>query len=186
MKAHPNAFKDITGQKFNKLTVIKVNGKCPATGSYRFDVICECGNTLTVTGTLLRRGHTKSCGCIKKDILKNGHSKYIVEKFGTNIWLLSSKFKEMKRRCYNPKNQAYKYYGAKGITICDEWLKDRKSFNLWAIENGYKDGLTIDRIDPDKGYSPDNCQWVTFSENIKRMHEARRKKKLEKSQNPER
>ena len=184
MKVHPNAFKDITGQKFGKLTVLRRNGK-NISGSICFDVVCECGNETNVAGTLLRSGHTKTCGCIKKETIIKNHNKYVVETYGTNVKHLSRKFKEMKRRCYNPKNCAYKYYGAKGIKICDEWLKDRKSFNLWAIESGYKDGLTIDRLDPTKGYSPDNCQWVTFSENVKRMHEARRKKKLEKPQNSE-
>lgn len=176
-----HSFKDITGMKFGMLTAIKINGK-NTSGAICFDVECECGNITNISGTALRTGKSKSCGCFKKETIINNHTKYIIEKFGTNIRKLSKKFKEMKRRCYNPKNCAYKYYGAKGIRICDEWLKDRKSFNLWAIENGYKDGLTIDRIDSTKDYSPENCQWVTFSENIKRMHEARRKKKNEKLQ----
>ena len=83
-------------------------------------------------------------------------------------------FRGMKRRCYNPNNKAYQYYGAKGITICQEWLDDPTLFYQWSIENGYYDQdsntcrsdlLSIDRIDPNGNYTPDNCQWVTVAEN---------------------
>ena len=70
----------------------------------------------------------------------------------------------MKKRCYNPSNQNYKYYGARGITICDEWKNDFKTFKNWALQNGYSDRLTIDRIDTSAGYSPINCRWITQKE----------------------
>lgn len=74
---------------------------------------------------------------------------------------------DMKQRCHNPNNKAYPRYGGRGITVCDEWRNDYAAFEAWAISNGYKDNLTIDKIDNDKGYSPDNCQWITQSENSK-------------------
>jgi hypothetical protein len=85
----------------------------------------------------------------------------------------------MKQRCYSPKDKKYKYYGAKGITVCDEWLNDCQTFFEWALSNGYNDNLTIDRIDNDKGYCPDNCQWIIFAKNIQRSHEKRTYQKRE-------
>ena len=80
----------------------------------------------------------------------------------------------MKRRCYNPNVDAYKYYGGKGVTICDEWREDYAKFKAWAYANGYEPGLTIDRIDSNGNYEPSNCRWITFAENRARAH---RKKK---------
>lgn len=84
-------------------------------------------------------------------------------------------FTNMRQRCYNSKCPDYCFYGGKGITICDEWLNDFTSFYKWSMEHGYADELTIDRINPDKGYSPDNCQWITFSENRERAGTGRPK-----------
>lgn len=76
-------------------------------------------------------------------------------------------FRGMKRRCYNKNEESYRWYGAKGIKICDEWIKNPKSFEDWSMRNGYTDSMTIDRIDEDKWYSPDNCRWVSFVDNAK-------------------
>lgn len=73
-------------------------------------------------------------------------------------------YQTMKQRCYNSKDKHYKWYGAKGIKICEEWKNDVKAFYNWAITHGYKDGLTIDRIDSSKDYSPDNCRFITMQE----------------------
>lgn len=87
---------------------------------------------------------------------------------------LSGILRSMKARCYNEKNTHYSVYGGRGITICDEWLKDTGSFIEWALSHGYKDGLTIDRIDNDGNYCPENCQWLTKSENSKKSQAERR------------
>jgi hypothetical protein len=80
---------------------------------------------------------------------------------------IKSIFRGMKQRCYNPNDKAYCFYGSKGIQIYSEWLDNPKSFEDWAIENGYNDNLTIDRIDEDKDYCPDNCRWVTLKDNAR-------------------
>lgn len=88
-------------------------------------------------------------------------------------YILKEKFYNMKSRCYGEKNISYKYYGGKGIKICDEWLNDYNKFKEWALNNGFRPFLTIDRIDNSKGYSPDNCRWVTQSFNT--AHNTRNK-----------
>ena len=83
----------------------------------------------------------------------------------------------MKTRCHNPKTPCWKRYGGRGIKICDEWINDFSAFRAWALVNGYKPGLTIDRKDNDGNYSPDNCQWLTLSENSKKVRMDERIKK---------
>ena len=98
---------------------------------------------------------------------------------------LYSIYSGMKQRCYNPNNQHYPWYGAKGITICDEWLGDNglQNFFDWALNHGYNENLTIDRLESDKGYSPENCQWVTSSLNSSRAHMSKEKNDFLKFQN---
>lgn len=120
-----------------------------------------CGfETVTIMGVIKR---AKQCSHV------NQAGKYIDFKTKCNqkdkalVHILSG----MRKRCYNPNDKNYRWYGAKGITICDEWLESFSSFVEWAWQNGYEDGLTIDRIDSNKGYSPDNCRWVTGNDNAK-------------------
>lgn len=147
---------DITGQKFGKLTAIKIdkvkrNGH---TTSTYWLCECECGNFTSVEASRLKTGYTKSCGCLRK---KRGNDS-IESKRLYRIWI------GMKSRCYNPNANTYEDYGGRGITICDEWKDDFQLFYDWSIKNGYANTLTIDRIDTNLGYSPDNCRWVTMKE----------------------
>lgn len=95
---------------------------------------------------------------------------------GSEYFSLYSTWNRMKYRCYNPNYDRYKYYGGKGVRVCDEWLNDYAAFKEWAIANGYRKGLTIDRKDPDGDYEPNNCQWLTLEDNIKKMHSDKRRK----------
>ena len=86
----------------------------------------------------------------------------------------------MKARCYNPNFNKYKYYGGKGIIVCDEWRTDFLKFRDWALNNGYADNLTIDRIDSNKNYCPENCRWITLTENTLLSNKTNRKYKSNK------
>ena len=120
---------------------------------------CDCGTEKIIQGDCLLKGHTKSCGCLRASLLpilglKHGLGKTRLH----SIWL------DMRRRCYKKNRKSYKDYGGRGITICDEWKDDFLSFYIWSINNGYEDNLTIDRIDVDGNYEPNNCRWITKKE----------------------
>lgn len=140
----------MTGQKFNRLTVIKhiENYKCLCK--------CDCGNVKEISGNHLRSGRTKSCGCLKKEMTMDRNKTHgMSESKEYIIW------SAMNQRCSNKNNKGYKYYGGRGIKVCKGWLK---------FENFYKDmgnkpqGLSLDRIDNSKGYCKENCRWATRKE----------------------
>lgn len=117
---------------------------------------CECGKRVIVQKSHLISGDTKSCGCLCKDVAKLKFTKH-----GKSNHPLSDVWNMMKQRCYNKNNKSYKNYGARGIKVCDEWKNNFKTFYDWAMENGYQDNLTIDRINVNGNYEPLNCKWVT-------------------------
>lgn len=153
-------FKDLTGQKFGRLTVIERAGndkRCNAT----WKCVCSCSQKTEriVPGVDLISGHTRSCGCLNSELITLRNLKH--GKRGTRLYTI---WASMKKRCYNPKDVSYKNYGGRGITVCDEWKNDFKAFYNWAIDNGYKDNLSIDRIYNEKSYFPSNCRFATRKE----------------------
>lgn len=160
-------FMDLTGCRFGRLYVIcrhKDDYITPSTQKHTSRWVCQCGcgNTTIVTLNQLRSGRTQSCGCLQKERASKANSKH-----GGRKDRLHMVWTNMKNRCYNPNYSEYACYGGRGITVCEEW-KEYPEFKEWAISSGYDDSLergvlTLDRIDINKGYSPDNCRFVTMS-----------------------
>lgn len=146
---------NLVGQKFGRLTVL--NYAYTKNGRAYWECKCDCGNKTFVCTYRLTGGITKSCGCLHSEQVSKRMSTHKLSKTP-----LYDTFCRMKFRCYNKNNPDYKYYGLKGIKICSEWLEDFKTFYDWSLANGYKKGLTIDRINVNGNYEPSNCRWVSW------------------------
>lgn len=159
---------NLVGEKYGRLSVVALD-RLQNHKTY-WKCVCDCGLTVVVTGNNLSSGNTKSCGCLRREGAQalgrlnavHGESHSTRTRLYT-IWC------GMRQRCGNPHRDAYRLYGGKGVKVCREW-DTYQAFKAWALGNGYADNLCIDRVDPSGDYSPENCRWITASENTARAN----------------
>lgn len=153
---------DLTGKKFGRLTVIKESDpqiRKDKKGRKKMWLCkCDCGNEHIVSQDLLVGGHTKSCGCLVRE--PHPRPEAMTNKYPKLCMTLHG----IKSRCCNPTDPHHKHYYDRGIKVCDEWKNNTMAFIEWALANGYREGLSIDRIDNDGDYEPNNCRWATITE----------------------
>lgn len=150
---------DLKGKKIGRLTVICRNGSNKK-GHPLWLCRCDCGNEKNIIGESLRNNKTKSCGCLRDEKIKKG----LTNKHNMSNTRLYRIWNAMKRRCLTKTNDTFEHYGGRGIKICNEWIEDYMNFYNWAINSGYSDELTIDRIEVNGNYEPSNCRWITIQE----------------------
>lgn len=159
-----SAFIDLTGQRFSRLVVVSLHSK---DGSAKWNCICDCGSTKVVQTSSLRRGATKSCGCLQKERASSANKTHGMRRHPMyNTWT------GIKKRCYNENNPSYNNYGGRGITVCERWLESFDNF-LEDMFPTWKEGLSLDRIDVNGNYEPSNCQWANDIEQANNKRETR-------------
>lgn len=153
---HP--IKNEVGNRYGRLTVVVLSHKTRY--GCQWLCKCDCGKEVVVGGVQLRNGRKRSCGCLEKERLRTFNEKMKANAKYKKPSKIYQAWANMKQRCFNKNALEYNSYGGRGITVCDDWVKSSASFEKWALENGYAEGLTLDRIDVDGNYEPSNCRWI--------------------------
>lgn len=164
---------ELTGQRFGKLVVLNRCGSKHGHVAWRCK--CDCGKEIITIGSHLKDGTSRSCGCVRfekfqafqKSEEKKEITRRLMTKHGMKHTRIYRIWRAMKTRCSNPNSKDYKYYGARGISVCTDWQNSFEKFKDWALAHGYSDVLTIDRINVNGNYEPLNCRWTTMAEQNK-------------------
>ena len=161
---------NLAGRRFGRLTAIERVASTKAQAQWR--CVCDCGKETVVRSQDLRNGHTKSCGCYGLEVSASHTPSFSTHKESRSrlyrVWI------GMKGRCNNCENKDYSYYGGRGIKVCQEWDTSYEAFRKWALASGYQDALTIDRIDVNGNYCPENCRWVDMKTQMNNTRANRR------------
>lgn len=153
-------YQDLSGKKIGRFTVSDKTEVRKIRHRY-YLCTCDCGKDKWVNARSLITGKSVSCGCYRNEQLSKKMSKPDSIKKGKLFIIYCG----MRSRCYNMKSNNFHLWGGKGVSICEEWINNYEAFRDWALANGYKEGLSIDRKESDKNYEPSNCRWITQREN---------------------